>query len=70
MYKYVFPLFQTTLLILYLFIIKSLLFIYYMDSNLTLELRKRFNSSMTYQEYLDVYDKPPPKPKLKYETSS
>ncbi|CAK87538.1 unnamed protein product (macronuclear) [Paramecium tetraurelia] len=36
-----------------------------MDAYLTLELRKRFNSSMTYQEYLDAYDKPPPKPKLK-----
>ena len=41
-----------------------------MDSYLTLELRRRLNSSMTYQEYLDAYDKPPPKPKLKYEPTS
>ena len=29
------------------------------------ELRKRLNSSMTYEEYLHTFDQPPRKPSLK-----
>lgn len=30
-----------------------------MDDPYSSEFRKRFHSSMTYQEYLDFYEKPP-----------
>ncbi|CAD8147962.1 unnamed protein product [Paramecium pentaurelia] len=36
-----------------------------MDNLYTQEIRQRYHSSMTYQEYLDAYDKPPPKPHIK-----
>ncbi|CAD8062153.1 unnamed protein product [Paramecium sonneborni] len=36
-----------------------------MDNLYTQEIRQRYHSSMTYQEYLDAYDKPPPKPYIR-----
>ncbi|CAD8133927.1 unnamed protein product [Paramecium octaurelia] len=32
-------------------------------------IRQRYNSSMTYQEYLDTHDQPPPTPKIKAKQS-
>ncbi|CAD8156670.1 unnamed protein product [Paramecium pentaurelia] len=36
-----------------------------MDNVYAQEIRQRYHSSMTYQEYLDTYDKPPPKPQIR-----
>ncbi|CAD8065592.1 unnamed protein product [Paramecium sonneborni] len=36
-----------------------------MDNLYAQEIRQRYHSSMSYQEYLDTYDKPPPKPQIK-----
>ncbi|CAD8069361.1 unnamed protein product [Paramecium sonneborni] len=36
-----------------------------MDNLYTQEIRQRYHSSMNYQQYLDIYDKPPSKPHIK-----
>ncbi|CAD8049514.1 unnamed protein product [Paramecium sonneborni] len=35
-----------------------------MDDIYQTQIRQRYHSSMTYQEYLDTHDQPPPTPKL------
>ncbi|CAD8053685.1 unnamed protein product [Paramecium primaurelia] len=40
-----------------------------MDDLYQTEIRKRYNSSMTYQQYLDTHDQPPPTPTLKAKQS-
>ncbi|CAD8046486.1 unnamed protein product [Paramecium primaurelia] len=40
-----------------------------MDDLYQTVIRQRYNSSMTYQEYLDTHDQPPPTPALKAKQS-